>query len=198
MKKLIILVCLMVFLLFYGINLVDETMNSSDTIVKQEPIQTKTIQTKFSINHFSVKPLYNYEITGRVLKVQGYEDGKKGTELSKYDVVLGWKEMSDLNNFNNIDISLKNRWFSWTNNTDLSDKDVNSMISNNHIIHSDSMVKKKLSELKDKDVIKMQGYLVSIIDQSDNKWAWRSSVSRNDKGDGANEIFYVRSIEVIE
>ena len=47
-------------------------------------------------------------------------------------------------------------------------------------------------QLREGDVIVLQGYLVDVDHESG--WMWRTSMSRTDTGAGACEIVYVESI----
>lgn len=197
MKNITILLFLLLGMMFVFFQAVDDTINSEEIYVHEEPIQVPTIKESFNIENFSIKPLYDYEISGVILKIKK-EKNRKESNLSQYDIVLGWKELSKPENYKNIDLTLRYKYFSWKNNSSISDGIVNKNISNNHIIPSDSMIIRQLSELKEGQIVSFKGNLVRATDIYDRSWGWRSSSSRTDKGDGSSELFYVNYIEVIK
>jgi len=197
MKKIIILLCLILGSFLYSYKMIDNTVHAKNSFIKERPVQTNTIKKPFIIDNFLIKPLYEYEIKGVILETREVNSDKKEAQISDIDIVLGWQELSKQEYIDKIDLNLNYRWFSWKNSSLLSDKIVNLNISNNHIIHSDSIIKKQLSKLKKGQAVSMSGYLVRVLDNQDSNWGWRSSVSRTDKEAGSSEVFYVNYIELI-
>ena len=61
-----------------------------------------------------------------------------------------------------------------------------------HMIPATASVENSIMQLREGDVIVLQGYLVDVDHESG--WMWRTSMSRTDTGAGACEIVYVESI----
>ena len=55
--------------------------------------------------------------------------------------------------------------------------------------------KKKIKETEEGDIIEIQGSLVKATSNSDN-WSWKSSLTRNDTGDGACEVILVKELKI--
>jgi hypothetical protein len=165
--------------------------------VKRDPIQSETSKRKFTIDHFNVEPLYDYSVQALVLSKKEYTNGKEG-ELSKYDLALGWKEMSKMENVKKINITQRKRWYFWkVKEMFMPRKDIEHNSANHHIIPSNKLVELKLEEVNKHDVVELKGHLVKITDQEDKQWFWKSSTSRTDTGDGACELFYVTDIVIV-
>lgn len=165
--------------------------------VKRDPIQSETSKRKFTIGHFNVEPLYDYSVQALVLSKKEYDNGKEG-ELSKYDLALGWKEMSKMENVKKINITQRKRWYFWTvKELFMPREDIEHNSANHHIIPSNKLVELKLEDVKKHDVVELRGQLVKITDQEDKQWFWKSSTSRTDTGDGACELFYVTDIVIV-
>jgi len=62
-----------------------------------------------------------------------------------------------------------------------------------HVIPAEPWIAKELKKLRRGDVVRLDGTLVDVDHASGFKW--RSSLSRDDSGDGSCEIFFVQSIE---
>ena len=58
--------------------------------------------------------------------------------------------------------------------------------------HAD-LVADAIKRVKQDQTVRLQGWLVEI--RSDDGWQWRSSLTREDSGDGACELIYVCEIE---
>ena len=63
-----------------------------------------------------------------------------------------------------------------------------------HMIPADGNVERTLESVRPGQVVNFNGYLVEA--KSSDGWHWRSSLSRNDTGNGACELVYVKSIWV--
>ena len=68
--------------------------------------------------------------------------------------------------------------------------------SNMHIIPANERVRSMLKEVRKHDVVRLKGYLVHCVGK--DGWKWTSSLSRNDSGNGACELIYTESVEIIQ
>jgi hypothetical protein len=65
--------------------------------------------------------------------------------------------------------------------------------ANNHLIPADDSVRDQIAALRVGSLVKISGFLVEATHpQADHPW--RSSLTRDDTGDGACEIIYVRNV----
>jgi len=63
-----------------------------------------------------------------------------------------------------------------------------------HIIPANSLVLRQLKKARAGNLVHLQGFLVNA--STDEGFTWHSSLTRNDTGDGACELFYVDAAEL--
>lgn len=150
---------------------------------------------KLSVEGYSVHPQAHFEIKARVLSRKNYYMGREA-DLSPVDFALGWGRMSDQRILDKFTISQSNRFYFWrAKELPIPRNEVISSSANMHMIPANSRVKKLLSEVHKGHVIKLKGYLVNV--DAPDGWRWRSSLTRNDSGNGACELVWVEDIEII-
>jgi hypothetical protein len=146
----------------------------------------------FDYNGYRLTPLADYSIEARVLSREEYRVGREA-DLSQTDFALGWGRMSDEAVLKNIDISQSNRFFFWrVQEFPIPQHELETSASNVHLIPADRAVARQLDAVRRGQVVQLQGYLVRA-DASDG-WHWVSSLTRDDRGAGACELLYVRSV----
>jgi len=169
-------------------------MHGNGIIASQQPVQQSTNQSKITLNDFTITPLQSFEIEARVLSVEHYSFGREA-ELSPEDLALGWGPMSDEAVLSKIDISQSNRFYFWhVNEFPIPRREIETNSANMHMIPADSKIEKVLEGIKTGQRVKLSGYLVQV-DSSDG-WHWKSSLSREDTGNGSCELVYVKSVIV--
>jgi hypothetical protein len=163
-------------------------------LAPDEPIQTPTHAAPFSIGDFQVVPQANFDITARVLSVETYRvDG--GAKLSPIDFALGWGPMSDSAVLEHFRVTQGSRFF--TIYPDEQAIDLGTALkgaANMHLIPGSSRVRDQLESTRAGNVVRLQGYLVNVS-RADG-YTWNSSLTRNDTGAGACELFYVEEVSV--
>ena len=192
-QKLIIYgaVLLAVFSLFYK---GDDVVLGPGVKAPMVPAQkTITSAPKFVLNQFSITPLASYSITAKILSRKDYRTGA-ASELSPFDFALGWGNMSDESISSQFEIVQSGRWYCWRfpgEEPPISPKEVNRCSANVHIIPANSVVQSVLDDMKKGQIVTLQGKLVRV-DATDG-WNWESSLTREDTGSRACEVFYVES-----
>ncbi|MGZ8252192.1 MAG: hypothetical protein ACXW1P_07095, partial [Methylophilaceae bacterium] len=66
--------------------------------------------------------------------------------------------------------------------------------ANMHMIPANSLVEKTLKSVRVGQVVSVSGYLVEA--KAPDGWHWKSSLTRNDTGNGACELVLVKAISV--
>jgi hypothetical protein len=152
----------------------------------------------FNLKGYQVSPLASFELEAKVLAKKRYR-ADRGAELAPFDFALGWGVMSDQSVVDALSIRQTNRWYifrtenqSFPHPMDL----VSRSSANMHMVPSSAFIESKLSKLRVGAIVKFSGKLVSI-NHSDG-FRWTSSLTRDDQGDGACELFYVESISVTQ
>lgn len=143
-----------------------------------------------------------YEITGRVIDVQKYNEADIYGRLVPVDIGLAWGIMAGDNAqgkvkwISNGDRVLRGQAVdtTWVTNMGGMDK-VFKNISNNHLIGSTDEINNKIKSIKTGQYVKISGYLVSAsYDFNGKSYYVSSSLTREDQGLTACEVIYVTDI----
>lgn len=165
-------------------------------LVEQEPVQ-KLIQAPgavpaIAIGEFQATPRARYDIEARVLSVERYKyDG--GSKLSPIDFAVGWGSMSDSAVLEHFRVSQGARFFTIYPDVDAIDlQEALRGAANMHLIPANGNIEDQLEEVRPGHVVHLQGFLVDI--SGPNNYTWTTSLTRDDTGAGACELFYVESV----
>ncbi|WP_196159073.1 hypothetical protein [Reinekea sp. G2M2-21] len=165
-------------------------------VASQLPMQQPLANAKpFNLGDYRITPLSDFDIEAKLLAKKRYRTGREA-DLSPYDLALGWGRMSDETVLANIDISQSGRWYRWsTKDFPIPRREIEQSSANMHMIPGDEYVRAQLDDLVPGQHIRLSGFLVRV-DASDG-WHWQSSLTRDDVGDGACELVYVRSVTLL-
>ena len=161
----------------------------------RDPYQKKTSGGKAFYNG-RLNFLAKYDITARVLDKEYYSDGKKA-KIAPLDLTMGWKNMSVPSVYNKLNVRNSGRWYryNWSGAPPIPPSKIATNSANMHIIPANDRVRNDLKSVRKGQIVRMQGYLVHYKEESAQSWwAWKSSTSRHDTGDGACELMYVENI----
>jgi len=174
-----------------------EINHPEGTLIKEEPYQKNIADGRGWIkDEYLITALAEYKIKARVLGKETYYFDN-ASEISKYDLALGWGRMSDQKFIDHLDIWQSGRWAKWkADRLPLPKKEIESHFSNDHIIAANEEVENILSDVIKGNVISIEGYLVDVRGPGGFRWA--SSLSRKDRGDGACEIIYVEKLRILK
>ncbi|MEJ2505728.1 MAG: hypothetical protein P8Y81_05630 [Ignavibacteriaceae bacterium] len=128
-----------------------------------QPRQTKlTTPKEWTVGEFSIQALAGYDIKARVLSRNNFSLGKE-SELSPFDLALGWGLMSDQSIIDKIDISQSNRWYHWhSDKLPIVSRDVSLNSANVHIIPKDETIENQFDDVYKGSLLEMKGYLVKV------------------------------------
>ena len=138
-----------------------------------------------------------YDITARVLRKGIYRiDG--GANLAPVDLGLGWGAMSDTAVVDALEFSQMGRFLYWKpkdrTSFPLTPAQTIAQAAQVHAVPADAAIERRLRGLRPGQVVRLSGYLVDI--RGSNGFLWRTSLSRDDTGDGACEIMWIESLAV--
>ena len=103
--------------------------------------------------------------------------------------------MSDTAVLRNIDISQGGRFYHWqVREFPIPRREIETYSANMLMIPADALVARELKRVRVGDVVMPGGYLVEA--DKANGWKWRSSMTRDDTGNGACELVYVQSLSI--
>ncbi len=153
--------------------------------------------TPFPDGDFTITPLADFSLTARVLSRADYRFDHAAA-LSPTDLAFGWGPMSDSGVLARLDISQSNRWYYYHWSTDAppipKDEIVRSS-ANMHMIPANDDVRRALRRVREGDLVHLEGQLIEAHGKDGS--VWRSSMTRDDTGDGACEVVYVRKLVVM-
>lgn len=149
----------------------------------------------FSLEGFDITPRAKYGIRARVLSREDYWLGDEA-DLSPVDLALGWGVMSDQAVLDRIAIRQSGRWYytRYEHPAPISDRDIINHSANVHFIPANDLVRDRLDDVREGDVIEAHGYLVDV-DRADGFY-WRTSLTRGDTGGGSCELFYAEQLYI--
>ncbi len=164
-------------------------------LVETIPNQKKMADvTPFAHKGFRVTPLAEFNLDARVLGTERYRLDR-GADLSPIDLALGWGPMSDSAVISQLSISQSGRFYHWSAATlPIPAQAISSHSANMHMVPADSRIEKKLKRLREGDVVNLTGYLIRV--DADDGWHWVSSLTREDSGNGACELVWVKELSV--
>lgn len=147
----------------------------------------------FELEVARLQPLAGFSVEARVLSRRDYGFGRE-SELSPTDLALGWGPMAAPGMAKRLSVSQSSRWYRyhWTGHPPLPPREIVRTSANMHMIPSDQATAAALHRVRAGERVRIEGWLVQA-DGSEG-WKWRSSLTREDTGDGACELVYVCSI----
>ncbi len=146
---------------------------------------------------FHLKPLARFSLDARLLhrKIYRYEPR---AALAPLDLAVGWGSMSDSAVLDRLKISQSMRffWYQYRMPPPIPQEEIIRQSTNLHIIPADAAVEKLCRSLRAGELIHLEGELVEASGPAIG--TWRSSLRRDDTGNGACEVVLVRRVERIE
>lgn len=158
-----------------------------------DPLQSEVpaAMRAFRQGEFVISPLAGFSLEARVLSREDYRFGAESA-LSPTDLALGWRQMAIPDFYERLDISQSGRWYFYrwgSEGPPLPPDEIIRSSANMHLIPSGPAVAEALSQVRAGQSVRVQGWLVEA--RRDDGWLWRSSLTREDSGDGSCELVYV-------
>ncbi|MGY3263950.1 hypothetical protein [Lysobacter sp. HA35] len=160
-----------------------------------EPLQSEVRSGvgPFRLRAATLQPLAGFSVDARVLSREDYSMGRE-SDLSPTDLALGWGRMRDDSVLKGLDISQSGRWYMyrWRGDPPIPADEIVRSSANMHMIPANLDAASALADVHAGDRVRIDGWLVEA--DAPDGWTWRSSMSRDDSGDGACEVIYVCSL----
>jgi len=162
-------------------------------LVRDAPNQSEIdTATPFTHKGYQVTPLAEFSLDARILGTEHYNLGRE-SDLSPVDLALGWGPMSDSAIISQLSISQSGRFYHWSaSRLPIPKQAISSHSANMHMVPADTRVEKALKSLREGEVVRIAGYLIRA--DAPDGWHWVSSLTRDDSGNGACELVWVREI----
>ncbi|MGH8700806.1 MAG: hypothetical protein ACREVR_06465 [Burkholderiales bacterium] len=143
---------------------------------------------------YEIRPLASFELEARVLGVERYRSDR-GADLAPVDLALGWGRMSDTAVLERISITQSGRFYFWhTPQYPIPRREIETSSANMHMIPANDAVARRLDEVRRGHVVRLSGYLIEA--RGADGWRWRSSLTREDTGNGSCELVWVERLEL--
>ena len=141
-------------------------------------------------NDYTITGQARYKTRARVLHAHHYRFDEI-SDLSPYDLVLGWKRMSEQSVLDKFSISQSARWyeFSWSGPAAIAPSEVGDSCGNMHLIPGDAAVRAALGRARAGDVANMEGWLVNVT--KPGGWEWSTGMRADSRGGHGCKIVYV-------
>lgn len=193
--SLALLVALLAGILYYNLHVSADVRHPPGILVSAEPEQVIIKNgSPWRDGDRVYVPLARFHLEARVLGAERYRFDRMA-DFCPVDLALGWGPMSDQNVLDQLEIAQSSRRFFLTSlgcSPPLPWPIIMSHSSNMHMIPANGAVKKSLQGVRAGEIIEIEGFLMGI--QERGCWAWFSSLSRTDTGDGACEIVWVEHL----
>ncbi|SEG72529.1 hypothetical protein [Marinobacterium lutimaris] len=173
-----------------------EPRHPDGVLINSTPRQVSTSPDKrFEHAGYTLQALADFELEARVLGRETYRIDRE-SDLAKYDLALGWQRMSDNRVLEQIDITQSGRWYRWkTDHYPIPRREIERTSANMHMVPANDWIERQIGKLGPGDLVRIRGYLIKA--EAPDGWHWKSSLTREDTGNGACELVYVESFELL-
>ena len=142
---------------------------------------------------YTISELEPYSETVRVFSSERYSFGRE-SDLSPMDIAVGWGVMAKPTVYKQFRINQGNRWYYWqAAEMPISKREVETHSANMHLVPATPQVANQLRAIKRDDLVRISGSLIEVT--APDGWKWRSSLSREDTGDGACELLLLKRVQ---
>lgn len=147
----------------------------------------------FRLTAATLTPLAGISLDARVLSRADYGSDRE-SHLAPTDLALGWGRMREDAVLRSLEITQGGRWYRyrWWGQPPIPPDEIVRSSANMHFIPADEATARTLAGVRTGDRVQVDGWLVEA--RAGDGWTWRSSLTREDSGDGACEVIYVCSI----
>jgi hypothetical protein len=173
---------------------------------KQVKVSRKPVATRVNGIDYSIQPRYSYELNALVVSLHhsdtwwDYVHRQWNDHINLMDLCVVWGENVRNGAYRRISFSNDQ----WTCSFGASSSEAWSAFdmyeaSNNHMVTDDPAIARALRDLRIGDQIRVRGYLVDYTVYKDGKPAGTrvSSEVRTDTGNGACEVLYVETLDLL-
>ncbi|KAA8733938.1 hypothetical protein F4V57_07205 [Acinetobacter qingfengensis] len=143
----------------------------------------------------SIQTLKPFEGQFRILGYKFYHDDEQA-KFSPVDLAVSSGLFADPQIASQISVQQYDRYLKWSiPYLPVPAKQAIEMVFNIHFVPASPEIAQQIKQIKRGDLVHLQGELIEI---NDKNLVWKSSLSRDDVGDGACEVFRVNEIQWLE
>lgn len=165
---------------------------------RRDPIQETTDREPFTLatreGKVTLTPRAAYDVAARVAGIEPYRFDPTAF-LSPFDFALAWGDVGGDAILPRLSIRQNARFYFWsTGDPSIDVEYVIAHSANTHLVPGSANVRRALAAVDRGDVVRLRGLLVDVA--SERGLTWRTSLVREDHGDGGCEILWVESVQV--
>lgn len=174
------------------LNIDHDPVQSPDTLLSIAPIQLGNAR-------FLLTAKAKYTINGMLVSKRRYRRGFM-SRLSPYDYALIWGDVPKMLPRLKFSQTYRFCFFNYKISAPVDVQYVQRHMSNNHLIPSTDNIRKALKKARKKDLVRLEGYLVDVVANSQRKGTsnWKTSLVREDAWGGACEIIYITRLQIAD
>jgi hypothetical protein len=169
---------------------------------RQAPVVAQPLHTRYEGIEYVVEPIYAYELYGLVVSYR-YHGGNSpihrlsNDHLNMMDLCVVWSDTAFSPQLRLIQFWSGQFTCNWQwSNQQLAKVVHPNQISNNHLLSTDPQMRKRVKKIRVGDQIRLVGLLATYRNQFGNTRG--TSVTREDRGNGACETVWVQDIEILQ
>lgn len=162
---------------------------------QQTPVSAEPVQVNMNGVQATLTPRADYHTKAWVVATDdGFDDGLEA--VMTQDVSLAWGPLGNPSILDTMSFHLARRYVSvrWTGEMPLSNEDVMQHLSNHHLVPATEALGEYLEHVRPGDLLELQGQLVDVAISGGR--SAKTSLRRDDIGNGACEILWVRSAQI--
>lgn len=168
----------------------------------EDPVQhTQTpyeeIKMRFGKVDYTLQPQADYSISAYLVSKRSYHRGFMH-RLSPWDYGLIWGEVPNQLEYLKFNQVVRFLLFKYKFGAPIDVEYISRHLANTHIIPANQNIRRALKYARKGNTVRLEGYLVNVTatKAGNTIGTWKSSLSREDKGNGACEVMYVKSLQI--
>jgi len=172
--------------------------------LQNEPIQKASRAKPFDFEYrnktYSVEPVADYELWGLVVThndIMGMTDIIHDDDsVDIKDICVVWGDNVQNNDYRDVSYSSGDFICYYRYNRPMEFR--HEQLSNNHLLSDNQQVRERIRSIKIGDQVHLKGMLVNYAAAETPNWKRNSSITRQDKGNGACEVVFVDDFTVLK
>ncbi len=203
-KSLGVVFAVILVIAFLGCDRPKPTALDFDKIdISQDPVQSpcsseELILQKVKDASFTLTRMARYQVNGLAISKEYYSEDWDSM-ISPVDLLMVWGELAEREYGRHITFTHGGRWYhyKWKEGSPVDPAYIIAHSSNNHIIPANKNIYRAIRQIKKKDQVVLEGFLVNLKGTFKGRpVSWNTSLSRTDTGNGSCEIFYVSKVRI--
>jgi hypothetical protein len=187
----------------YFVSRFDDKLEISPS-VRRDPIQTPIREDVFPFeyrgHHYEIQPVADYEISGLVVthnEISSITDAYHTSDSVDFrDICLVWGANVGSGIFRRYKF-FSMPWSCHYQPLDRNAELVEDQVSNNHLLAADESVRKTIVSMHIGDQVQLKGKLINYWQKEHPEYKRRTSLVREDTGNGACEVLWVESAKIL-